>query len=347
MPIPHASDSTDSPNSVVSPLGVRLVSGLVAPFLSPRGQADLEDRWGRTSDELFESSLKAAEEFRGIGAVHMALGAWTRRFQIPPVAVTRLGGVLGDLPHNDTEAQALLNTWTRDHTNDLILSFPAQVEKDTVAVLGSAVAVEDTWNLQVVDQDVFFNQQRRKGFSAQADPASVMADETGRTVRAVLPLRSGATLNLCRSLDGPGVAQAMVCKDDYFVEAVNDSMPTVGRSPVHAPTPLVRVVAPEFTISTRHNLMEQAAQWGLAGLVADGAPGLGGLEVSQAAQEAFIEVTHTGVKAAAVTGMAMMASAMWSYDDHEQHLVEFDDEFAFALMMPGISTPLFEGVFFS
>ena len=52
--MPPVAQMPDLDSHVCSPAGIRLVSGLVAPYLSPAGQGELAERWGDAVDRFAE-----------------------------------------------------------------------------------------------------------------------------------------------------------------------------------------------------------------------------------------------------------------------------------------------------
>lgn len=338
--------SRSSRSSVISPLGIRLVSGLVAPYLSVAAQRELQDRWGHGANTLFAQTREITRTLREHPALHAALGAWVRNHHLPADAATALGDLLDALPLDDEAAQAMLDQWAATHTHDMITSFPGQVQKDTTTVLASAVAMEDTWKCRTRESHVRFSESWGKGFEADLTPWSVSTTSDGDTVRAILDLTSGLKMHFAISTRGPEHAALLLETPEVFTTPPMAGSPFVTTRAVERPTEMLAFVAPEFTTTSTHDLKEDAHAWGLETMLAQGAPGLGDLPLSSVLQNAFIEVTHTGVKAAAVTAMMFRsANAMTPPPrPYEQTVVTLDEAFAYIIVAPDIETPLFTGI---
>jgi serine protease inhibitor len=109
---------------------------------------------------------------------------------------------------------------------------------------------------------------------------------------------------------------------------------------------VVDVFLPRFAIECSHDLVEPLRSMGVRRVFTDGAE-LGRLSpeplaLDQARQVARVEVDEEGVKAAAVTALAMRAGAMVAPDPVVMEL-RFDRPFAFALLDPELDLPLFAG----
>lgn len=333
---------------VCSPAGIRLVSGLLAPYLSPAGQAELAERWGVDCATLFAEALATARAWRTHTALHAALGVWVRNHVLPAPAAAALQELLQALPSDDVQAKALLDAWAAEHTNRMIEAFPADVLADTTAVFASAVAMEDTWACRTSNTPVPCTASPgwRDGFEAEVDAPRVLATVDEATVRVVLPLESGLRMAFAISTHGVDEAARLLETPEAFTVTPQPGQPYTSVVKVERPTDLVSVRLPEFTTRTRLDIGADPTPWGLAAAFDEGAPGLGDLPVEGMVQAAFIEVTHTGVRAAAVTALMFgAANAMMPRLDYAQTVVTFDGPFAYQIAAPGFATPLFTGTY--
>lgn len=338
---------TQPTTHVHSPAGIRLVSGLLGPYLTPSGQEELSTFWDTSVDDLFTQAVLAAEDLADLDALHAALGVWVRNHRLPSSAAEQLAAFVQQLPDDNAAAQAALDGWAAEHTAGMIPTFPCTVTDDTRAVLASALAVDDTWERPAADTRVAFQDQRVRGFKADTPRSLVRCTAAGTAVRATLPLTSGLTMSFCIHQDGPAAAlEQLLNAPNYFYALPTLSHPMISSRPVYTPTGDVAILVPSFTITSSLDIAADAAAWGLeAALRPGGVPGLGNLEVSEARQDAFIEVSHTGVRAAAVTAMVLARSANMMTPQHQQLAVEIDQPFAFALTHPDIEAPLFTGIY--
>lgn len=343
---PTSSEDAPAHSEVCSPMGIRLVSGLVAPYLSITGQRELQARWGHGANTLFRDAVETERTLRAHPALHAALGVWVRNHRLPVAAAESLGDLVGLLPLDDTAAQRMLDGWAATNTHDMIETFPAQVQSDTTAVLASAVAVEDTWKAPAQERRVQFNSEYGAGFEAALSPWDLTATTDGSTVRARLRLQSGLMMQFAISTHGPVEAARLLATPEVFTVSVTYGLPFVSVEMVEHPTEMVAFRAPEFTTRTTHDLTVKAPEWGLSTAFKEGAPGLGDLPLSGAVQDAFIEITHTGVRAAAVTAM-MCRSANVAVPPRafQQMVVTLDQPFAYRIISPALETPLFTGIY--
>jgi hypothetical protein len=329
---------------VHSPAGIRLVVGLIAPFLTPMGKREVEMCWSTPVDVLFKESLDLAAEMTTHPTLHAALGVWTRNHTVPAEAAALLNAYLKALPSSTIEAQKVLDAWAEENTFGMIPQFPCEVQEDTHAVLASALAIEDTWERKGREIGLGFNGQRVDGFEALADDTHALSTSERDAVRVTLPLASGLLMNFCIAAD-LNRAQSLLMTPNLFTEAVVDGQDFVTTQKVKRETTDVAALLPVFTTRTSLNLGESAANWGIVeAMRPHGVPGLGDLEVTEAKQDAFIEVTHTGVRAAAVTAMMMTRSAAsFAPPQFDQRVVTFDRPFVYEIVLPGHRTPLFLG----
>lgn len=346
--MPPVAQMPDLDSHVCSPAGIRLVSGLVAPYLSPAGQRELAERWGVDAATLFAQSVATARAWKTHTALHAALGVWVRHHVLPAAAATALADLLQALPVEDAAAQALLDAWAAEHTHGMIPSFPAEVDPTTTTVLASAVAVDDTWACQTHRNPLPFRPSPHgwvDGFDAEVETPRVLTTTDESTVRAVLPLSSGLRMAFAISTRGAEAAARLLETPEVFVVTPQPGQPFTTVEKVERPTELVSVRLPEFTTRTRLAIGADPTPWGLTAAIAEGAPGLGDLPVQGMVQDAFIEVSHTGVRAAAVTAM-MFAAANMALPrlDYAQTVVTFDGPFAYQITAPGFEVPLFTGI---
>lgn len=334
---------------VHSPAGIRLVAGLVAPFLTDAGQAGLASRWGVNAETLHTEALALARTLGEHDALHAALGVWARNHEFPPTATARLGEFLGLLPQDVTRAQVVLDGWANEHTAGMITEFPATVTEATSAVLASAIALDDTWARKADERKMRrFSGTLVPGFEAPVEVALAATNADRSAVRVHMPLTSGLRMSFCATVDGSEKAAWLLAEEPgVFTHALLEGQPFVTARNVTERDALdVAVILPAFTTRSTVDIAAEANRWGLKTAITDGAPGLGDLPISGIVQDAFIEVTHTGVKAAAVTAM-MLASANMTHVayTHRQNVITFGDTFAYEITHPDFPVALFAGTY--
>lgn len=359
-----------SRSTVHSPVGIRLVCGLVAPFLSPDGQDAIEARWGASAQDLFSEARTQVYQ-SGSAGLHLALGAWirdtpTHQTVLPVEAQTMLAGLLEYLPADVAEANTYLDAWAAEHTDNMIVKFPGEVRENTTGILASAVAVDEAWARPATEQRGPFGDARVAGFGLDLDSVAARATEDGAALFAALTLANGMELRLCSSTDGLEAAAHLLAatmtgpsEDDQAEDdQAEDERSGVERVFARVAVPgdhltasqwvtsrrtQTRTWVPTFTLRAQLDVAAEAEQWGLGPAMVEGAPGLG-MPVHGIVQSSFIEVSHTGVRAAAVTAM-MFGAANAMSARYAQTLVQFAEPFAFMLVEPGKDTALFAGLY--
>lgn len=349
---------TSPSSTVVSPAGIRLLCGLLAPHVSEAAAAELETRWGLDATALHEETLRDVQLAAQDPALHLALGAWARDVeQVPALARERLGSLLAVMPEDNAQAQELLDGWASEQTGGLITEFPASIESYVRAALASAIAVDDTWTLPAAEQHGRFGDQRHaQGFQINNPPAQTRASADGRQVFVALSLVSGIELRVCASTEGVEHAEGLLASllpggGDHEQRLLVDVFERVARpgdlfttaERCARPSAETVVWLPEFLITADVDVADEAVRWGLeSALQSGGTPGLGVLEVSAVKQAAMIEVSKRGVRAAAVT-VAMLAGMNLVTHSHERVAMDFSEPFAFQLVAPGSTVALFTG----
>ena len=337
---------------IFSPLGVRMAVGLVAPFLSDGGKAEVEKVWGVSPDDLYAEANGVVDRLAAIPALHAAVAVWSR-LALDSAAQDRLGDLLRHLPESNAEAQDALNRWTSESTLGLIEKAPVQVREDTDTVLASALAMDDEWA-----QGPY--KARRVRFSPQGEapqdldgfsvPVNANNPETtlgtlheGQTVVLTMPLSDEVSMTFALHEDGPEKALKHL-RDGGEVGPLGTDHPLVSLISAPGWADFLAVI-PEFKTTTQTALLADASRWGLvnASHPDEGAPGMHpDMFVMDAQQTAMIEVSRTGVKAAAVT---MMLAGRSAAVPSSTPAVVFDKPFAYAITLPGLKAPLFEGIY--
>lgn len=109
----------------------------------------------------------------------------------------------------------------------------------------------------------------------------------------------------------------------------------------------VDLFVPRFAIRCRHDLVPVLEALGAGRVLSDQAEldrlSPEPLKVSQAVQEAVVDVDEEGVRAAAVTAMALLRAAAAPSRPPTVVEVRFDRPFAFALVAEASGLPLFAG----
>jgi hypothetical protein len=127
---------TEAP--ILSATGLWLLLAAVAESVTaPADRRALEEALGvPAGDATAAVSALLADPHPAVGA---ALGGWVRP------DLTLRSPVPGPVPVGPLPGQAALDAWAREHTRDLIDTFPVQVDARTLLLLASALVTEPRW----------------------------------------------------------------------------------------------------------------------------------------------------------------------------------------------------------
>lgn len=333
-----------SENTVRSPLGLRLLIGLMAPLLSPKGQEEVTARWGETPQALQEEALATVALLKGLPSVTVALGLWTRE-SLPAGLEEEVLALVKTLPEDNREAQEVLDRWAQEETFDLIKSFPLQVTSAHRLVLGSAVALDLAWRAQEYTSSLLlFGGKRAPAFMVTGDTFGERWG-TGAQGSFLLEVPTEAeAITMVFALPQGGVQEAL---EDLRGEGLWGEIPQEhpSRQEALSSLPHQQAVLPSFKLTYTWEIMDEVEEWGLqaAATPGEGVPGLGeGNYLLDAVQEALIEVSPTGVKAAAVTAMGVGRALALRPSQHRVSRFLFDRPFAFQVRHASLGV-LFEG----
>jgi serine protease inhibitor len=331
--------------TVFSGLGVWPLLALLVDAADGPARDELDAAVG-TADgvgELFE-------QLAGAGSIHTALGLWTHKdLPLNKPWLESLPDTAHELLTGDVAAdKRALDEWARKHTDELIRRMPVQLDKSTLLVLASALAVNTKWvspftetrltpdkgpwagreltglrrntpnidDIGVIDATTVVRVAGEDDVDVHlvlgapdAQPGAVLA--TG--IRAIgEPLDSGSNWRVGDS-PGPGI--------DVSKSAALQR-------------PTLSLTTCRFTVTGSHNLLDRPDLFGLrsASDCSRGHfPGISRVElcISDARQNAIAIFSAAGFKAAAVTAMGMRAAAMVRTSGATRITVTFDRPYGF------------------
>ncbi|MFG2335032.1 serpin family protein [Streptomyces yangpuensis] len=339
----------------VWPLLALLADGAGGPAREELTQAlgvPAEDAAGAARD-----LLTALADVPGLG---VATGLWTRAdlplkdgwcAQLPPG--TR-GMLTGDLD-GDTKT---LDGWASDRTAGLVERMPVTLQPDTRLVLASALALTLKWEEpfrefpgRVSDGPWAGRGVRQLSRTTSClDPVGVAEGPAGPVTVLKVTGAQDTDLDVHLLLGGPaapaaevlatGIAAAsgtgpLVCGD-----ALADSSPgpglTIGAVHAFSPQPQLSVSTVAFSLSAEHDLLEDAALFGLLTATDDAYghfPGISTepLAIGSARQSAVARFHAAGFEAAAVTAIAARPGGAARQPSHQARRAEirFDRPFGF------------------
>ncbi|WP_233414864.1 serpin family protein [Streptomyces sp. N35] len=305
-----------------------LLALLADPAAGPARQ-ELEEAVGVRADRAIRMAHDLLDAFSSIRGTRTALGLWTAEdLSLYPEWTLRLPtGLTGRLDKDPAVSRKRLDAWAAEHTDGLIPSMPVQVDDATQLVLAGAQLVRTRWLRPFTDtllwpQEGPWRDRPLLGLhrtSSLLDRLAVVGTPSGPlTVLKVLG-STGVDVHL---LLGPAqwtpsevLAQGI---DALHGEAVTgDRLPLGEPGPGVSVTdergfrpdrPQLHVTTTPFRIEAHHDLMVQAALYGLV-TASDGSsghfPGIGPspLAVQRAAQSALAVFDAKGFESAAVSAV--------------------------------------------
>lgn len=334
---------------VVSGAGLWPLLALLADAADEPARSELEAAIGLPADTALQAALRTLDILADAVDLSAALGIWVRR-DLPLrdewLAALPVGTV--DLLTGQPE----LDEWARRHTNGLIERFPLNVTSDTLLVLATALAAKTSWRLPfrdtVMSPEAGPWRGRRLVALTRTDhdlrKVAVLDDERPVT-RLVVAGKADLDVHLLIGSDSPAEVLAT------GLAALGGSVPYrtgLETGPV-APGLTARQVfgyeqrdrlevrLPPFAIRSEHDLMKQAALFGLRAASDKGsghfprmspAP----LAIAEGAQDVLAKFDREGFEAAAVTAF-MVAPGGPPALPEQRHTtvleVDFDRPFGF------------------
>lgn len=255
----------------------------------------------------------------------LAAGFWSRaglplgrRWLTEVDAPTR-----GELTGDPTVDQPRLDRWAHDHTDGLIPRMPVPVGPGTALVLATALSVLVDWTTPFRPAPYRPAAGPWQGRTLAGlhrgggDPTALRVADTPAGPVSLLTVAGNADVDVLLALGPDGrpaarVLPAAIGALDHPATLPAPAGPGVTEDTVDGPDDrpelLVRTVG--FTVTGEHDMLDHADLFGLATAARDGDhfPDISPrLSVSDARQSARAEFTATGLRAAAVTALAMRA----------------------------------------
>ncbi|MEZ5142407.1 MAG: serpin family protein [Acidimicrobiales bacterium] len=293
----------------------------------------------RCPEEAAPTLAAVDHDVTSLGGTAHALALWSR---VPTYRAWRDALPMIGVAHLDDDAD--LDAWVRDHTDGIIDRVPVAIDDATLVALVDALCLVTRW------ADPFPRHRTEpRPFHAPAGPVDVP------TMATLVPAERAGTWRGTTVVDvpaQPGDGGRVVLRLGLGVEGA--APPAVVAAVLEAgpdrraPLPADRVdlYVPRFGVRSHHDLVPLLRSVGVRRVLTDDAdlPLLSPerLKVSQAVQEAVVEVDEEGVRAAAVTAMTLVRAAGWAQPPVVVPL-HLDRPFAFALLAETTGLPLFAG----
>jgi hypothetical protein len=321
---------------------------LLAGAADGAARDELSTATGVAAGTANDDARAVLEALAGADGVAAALGLWIR--DDVPVRQRWLAGlpdgVHGRLTGDPGADRPGLDAWAAEHTAGQVPRMPVAVDKDTVLLLATALAVETTWQRRFEDararwagdgphRDAPVRVVRRTDtdlshvYLARDVTGARVAGSTGIDVHVLL----GAPQATAAQVLSTGVAAATGAVPVTEVSRLDDGTPGPGLrvATVERPSPQdsCTMTVPRFTVRASHDLLALPGVFGLAAASdrhRGHLPGISDLPlaVQQARQDAVATFTAVGFRAAAVTAVSVMVGAAMPLRRHRVRQVSFD-----------------------
>lgn len=305
---------------------------------------------GETADELTAlvglDPVRAARmlahldvEVGALDGTDHAVAVWSR---VPTYKTWREALPMVGFAHLDDDTD--LDAWVRDHTDGMIDALPVTIDDTTLLALVDALCLQARWATP-------FSPRRTepRAFTTPTGPveaatmvgrfAATSGGTVGRTtvVDVAAEPGEGGRVLLRLGLGEPAAAPAAVLRDVLAGGSIERT---------RLPADVVELFLPRFTVRRTIDLVPLLVEHAPRCLTDDAeldriSPEP--LKVSQAAQEAVVDVDEHGVKAAAVTAMALARAAGPPPAPPTVVEVRLDRPFAYAIVAERTGLPLFAG----
>ena len=378
---PHAREVNDltaswlaraSRTGVLSGAGLWPLLAVLAASADEPGRSELARAARVSPDEAMDAARDVLDVLDGLDGVDAALGLWAQQAaQVSPHWRDRLPpGTFGELTGDPAADQPVLDRWAVERTRGLVERFPVQAGPELMLTLATALTLRTTWTRKFTDEplrpgDGPWGGRELAGLSrSTTDLDDLRAVSTSAGPLTMTRVAGDNGLDVHLVLGEPGressdVMPAAVAAVTAPVESGNtahdgskllaggdvDGWP--GLSIVQATKACLQLNTVRFTLRSDHDLLEQAATFGLETVSRDDRdhfPEIGPvpLRVDQAKQSAVAIFSATGFEAAAVTAIGLRAVSMPSYNARALR-VTYDRPFGFVAVHRDSGLVLFAG----
>ncbi|HEY1619311.1 MAG TPA: hypothetical protein VGG25_16945 [Streptosporangiaceae bacterium] len=318
---------------VASPLGAWLLLALAAPAAAGAGRDRLAGILGCDPEQAARIAAALLEHPHPL--VGCAVAAWTRPGAPPRPALSAWQAALpGGVATGSLPGQAPLDRWARDHSFGMIDGFPVELTPAVYLVLASALATRVSWDLpfdlapasELGPHSPWarLGQVLRAPRDGQRSGAHrsfiAVTREAGDTAVHVARARDGLLVISAAAADASPAAVLAAAQHLACAIAVDGAVPRRALADLplgDAPLWSIReepardgdtgdqltAVLPAWSARTRLSLGDPDLGFGLA------VAALAGPDPWQASQVTVARYSRTGFEAAAVTAVAVLASA--------------------------------------
>ncbi|MGW6783631.1 serpin family protein [Streptomyces sp. NPDC054987] len=355
--------ASDGAGTVFTAAGVWPLLALLADGSAGPARGELAQALGIPAEDAAAAAGELLAVLDGVRGLSAATGLWAAAglpledgwsAKLPPG--TR-GTLTGD-PEADTR---VLDAWASDRTGGLIERMPVSLRHDTRLVLASALALTLKWAEPFVEfpgrpcEGPWAGRGLRQlvRTTSSLDPVRVAEGPAGPVTVLEVGGAEGTDMDVHLLLGGPAAPAAEVLATG--VAALSGDHPSVGGAALpdgapgpglaigtvdaFSPQPMLSVSTVVFSLAAEHDLLEEAQDAALFGLLTATDSGHGHfpgistapLAISSARQSAMARFHAVGFEAAAVTAIAARPGGAPRQPGHRARRAEvrFDRPFGF------------------
>lgn len=348
-------------NVVLSPVGSWLFIASIANSLdytdNPSLKEGIESVLHLSVEEAEIAAQKLIEEYP---ALNYVAKTWTSSSLSDLPAVQKWVERNTQIPHEDSiPSQKVIDAWVAENTNDLIKSFPSDLNDSTVLIIANIIYSKLTWKTK-------FDVVPSEGSMKSWDVENVLKAEVGREfsicedenndffavvdVRAASRNRERVSLITClnRTMEPAQLLEAMdnlgemECwePDSEFLLSLNPDMFRFKENRVGSGSDVIDVQVPAWEASSKHHLLgtnvlgyEEVVESFKVGAKIE-------LEV-EASQVAVAKFDAEGFEAAALTSVTVLRCAVPVSREKRVYELNFCKPFAFVSYTGNV--PVFSG----
>ncbi|MFD6109428.1 serpin family protein [Streptomyces yangpuensis] len=349
--------------TVFTAAGVWPLLALLADGAGGPAREELTQALGIPAEDAAGAARELLAALAGVRGLSAATGLWTQAdlrlkagwsAKLPP-------GTRGTLTYDLARDTKALDGWASDRTGGLIERMPVTLQPDTRLVLASALALTLKWKEpfrefpgRVSDGPWAGRAVRQLSRTTPSlDPVRVAEGPAGPVTVLEVTGAADTDLDVHLLLGGPaapaadvlatGVAAATGTGPLVGGDALADGAPgpglTIGAVRAFSPQPQLSVSTVAFSLSAEHDLLEDAALFGLLTATDHNYshfPGISTqpLAIGSARQSAMARFHAAGFEAAAVTAIAARPGGAARQPSHRARRAElrFDRPFGFLAM---------------
>lgn len=354
-----------SGNAVFSGAGYYLLGLMLAAAASGKAKDELEVALAVDQVDAAQHLRQLTDLITGCDGVSQAVGLWLdpELEILADYAQLIAPATTGSIPQD----LAILDEWVKENTQGILDKFPVEPDDNTLMLLATVLAAKADWK-EPFDQrgHTWMGERYFEGglfrSSVNVDLASIVSYERTKIGRLVCETVAGFDVHLLvgEPSDAPSdVLRAGIAACSDQADVVTGSMLSrrdgagglmVKKVQAVTNEPLLIVSAPQFEVTSNHDLLEIPELFGLATATDSSRghfPGLSPspLAVQKASQTATAAFSADGFEAAAITVMAAMAGAAFDVNETKaQHIIfTVDRPFGFLAVDRYSSLVLFAG----